>query len=239
MKIAIESKLPHLTPRLALAASFVRPGSAVADIGTDHAYLPVYLVNAGICKGAVASDVRPGPLERARLTARVYGALEKVSFALADGLDGVEPAGADDVVIAGMGGELIAAIVGRCGWLRDPKKHLILQPMTSQEELRRFLCENGFTIEKEAVASEKGGRKLYLVISAHFTGVCAEKDRFYCAVGELWRNLGEDERAYLEYKARLLEKKARGLARAKDAADAEKNEARAAEELSSRILGIL
>ena len=82
----MRDSLPHLTARLALAASFVRRGVPVADVGTDHAYLPVFLVNSGANPSAVASDVRQGPLDRAKLTANAYGALAKITFSLADGL---------------------------------------------------------------------------------------------------------------------------------------------------------
>ena len=231
--------LPHLTARLALVASFVRRGVPVADIGTDHAYLPVFLVNSGASPSAVASDVRQGPLDRAKLTARTYGALPKITFALADGLCGVEPSQADDVVIAGMGGELVASIISCCEWLRNPQKHLVLQPMTAQEELRKFLCENGYTIEKEAVATEKHDRKLYLVMSVCYSGEKREADPLYCASGELVNTEGEDTRAYLQAKARSLYKKAVGLRKAKiENKDEAESEAEKAQALADKLMQI-
>lgn len=212
----MQNNVPHLTSRLALVASFVRKGVPVADIGTDHAYVPVFLVNSGITPRAIASDVRPGPLERAKMTARSYAAQDKIAFTLADGLDGIESSQADDIVIAGMGGELISDIIGRCKWLKDPKKHLVLQPMTAQEELREYLCENGFTIEKEAVATEKNERKLYVVMSVYFSGQKRKADPLYCFAGELPKNLDDNARAYLEYKSRVLNKKAAGLSMSKN-----------------------
>lgn len=211
----MQNNLPRLTARLELVASFVRKGARVADIGTDHAYVPVFLVNSGISPSAVASDVRPGPLERAKLTARQYEAQDKIIFTLSNGLDGIDPSQAEDIVIAGMGGELIAEIISRCKWLKDAQKHLILQPMTAQEELRKFLCENGFRIEKEAVAAEKNDRKLYVVMSVYFSGQKREADPVYCFVGELPKNFDDNARAYLEHKARILNKKAFGLSKAK------------------------
>lgn len=217
--------LPHLSSRLALVASFVRRGVPVSDIGTDHAYLPVYLVNSGANPAAVAGDVKKGPFERAMMTAQAFCAEDKITFLLTDGLEGIGPQQADDVVIAGMGGELIATIIDRCPWIKDPKKHLVLQPMTAQEELRRFLCENGFSIEKEAVAAEKHDRKLYLAMSVYYSGTVRQADEVYCIAGELQKAKGENVRAYLEAKARSLYKKADGLACAKEnnAAEAEKS----------------
>lgn len=211
----MQNNLPRLTSRLALVASFVRKGVPVADIGTDHAYVPVWLVNSGITPRAIASDVRPGPLERAKITAQSYAAEDKIIFTLADGLDSIEPSQADDIVIAGMGGELISNIIDRCEWLKDANKHLILQPMTAQEELRKFLRENGFEIEKEAVATEKNDRKLYVVMSVYYSGEKSQTDPFYCFVGELPNNLNDTARAYLEYKSRILNKKALGLSMSK------------------------
>jgi len=198
-------------------------------------YLPVRLVNSGFCRSAVASDVKEGPIERARLTAREYDAEEKISFTLADGLDGVLPSQADDIIIAGMGGELIASIICRCDWLRDPTKHLVLQPMTAQAELREFLCENGFTITREAVATEKSGLKLYLVMSVVFTGKPFCADPVFYISGLLQQEGGAAERAYLEHQVHILLKKAKGLRAAKSE---NKTEAEKAEELAGKILEI-
>ncbi|MDR3645372.1 MAG: class I SAM-dependent methyltransferase, partial [Clostridia bacterium] len=169
--------LPPLTPRLRAVASLVREGVNVADIGTDHAYLAVWLVRSGGCGRCIACDVNAGPLERARETLRAYGAQDRVELRLADGLDAVRAQEADDVVIAGMGGELIAEIIARCGWLRESSKHLVLQPMTAQPELRRALCRSGFEIVREGAARE--GAKLYVVISAVFTGRVSEPDELF------------------------------------------------------------
>ncbi len=211
----MEQSLPHLSPRLALAASFVRPGSRVADIGTDHAYLPVWLVRTGVCPRAFASDVREGPLAAARRTALRFGAQDRVDFTLADGLAGLAPGQAEDIVLAGMGGELIAELIARCAWLRNPAYRLILQPMTAQPELHAFLCENGFSIEREEVASEKGGRKLYLVIAAVYGGGSRIPTPAYLYCGELeagGQDAGaENARAYLLRQAEALCKRARGL----------------------------
>ena len=111
------SKL-ELSPRLAAIAAQVPQGARLADIGTDHAYLPTALLLAGRIERAVASDVREGPLQRGRETARHYGQEENITFRCCDGLEGLTPDQADTVVIAGMGGELIARILSQAPWTR-------------------------------------------------------------------------------------------------------------------------
>lgn len=151
-----------LTSRLETVAKQVRPGSTFADIGTDHAYLPVRLLLDGVIQSAIAADLREGPLSRARETAERFSVTDRISFRLCDGLSGVQPGEADTVAIAGMGGETIAAILAAAPWTKNGV-HLLLQPMTSFPDLRSWLCENGYCIEQETVARE-GGR-YYTVLS--------------------------------------------------------------------------
>ena len=125
-----------LCPRLQMVADFVRDGAAVADIGTDHAYLPVALVLSGKCPRAVVSDLREMPLENARQAIRRYHLEDRIVACLSDGLDEIAPDWAQDIIIAGMGGELIAAILARAPWLRNEGKRLILQPMTHAEDFQ-------------------------------------------------------------------------------------------------------
>lgn len=152
-----------LTPRLKALAARVRPGAALADVGTDHGYLPVRLLLDGTIPFAVASDLRAGPLARARETARRYGMEERISFRLCDGLSGIRAPEAGSIAIAGMGGDTIAAILEAAPWVREGKQ-LLLQPMTHGEALRGWLWENGFQIERELLAKE--GKRLYCVIEA-------------------------------------------------------------------------
>ena len=115
-----------LDPRLLCVAKHIRRGSVLADIGTDHARLPVYLVEQGICPRAIASDLRRGPAEAARKTIRAAGLSETIEVRLGDGLTTVAAGEAGDIAIAGMGGETIAAILDACPWLQDPRYHLCL-----------------------------------------------------------------------------------------------------------------
>lgn len=145
----------ELSARLDLLASWVRPGARVADVGTDHAYLPVWLSLQGRVASAIASDLREGPLRRARETGRTYGA-ENVDFRLCDGLSGIRPHEADTVVIAGMGGENIAAILAAAPWTADGAHTLLLQPQSRAEDLRRFLSDSGYRILREALVWDRG-----------------------------------------------------------------------------------
>ena len=147
----------QLGPRLALCAALVRQGSSLCDVGTDHAYLPIWLLKTGKISRALACDINPGPLEAARREGAKYGVGEELSFRLSDGLRAVSPQEAEDTVIAGMGGELILRIVLETPWLRDSSKRLVLQPMSSVPQLRRGLAQGGFAVlEAEAVVD--GGK---------------------------------------------------------------------------------
>ncbi len=165
---------PPLDPRLAAAASFARAGAVIADIGTDHAYLPISLLLAGRAPFAVASDVNEGPLLRAKANAEKYGVAGKMRFVRADGLCGLEPERdhVGDICICGMGGELIARIVGASDYTRRPDVRLILQPMSSPEELRRFLCAAGFVILEERLCRAAG--KIYTAMNCAWDGVVRE-----------------------------------------------------------------
>lgn len=151
----------ELSPRLAAIAAQVPRGAKLADVGTDHAYLPVWLLQAGWITEAVASDVNEGPLQRGRETARIYGQEANITFRCCDGLAGIEADRADTVVIAGMGGELIARILGQAPWTKNIR--LLLQPMSSQPELRRWLLDNGYAIQQEQVVRE--GEKYYVILT--------------------------------------------------------------------------
>ena len=195
----------ELSPRLAAIAARVPPGFRLADIGTDHAYLPAYLLLEGTIPSAVASDVNRGPLDRGRETARQAGVEEKIDFRLSDGLNGLEANEADVIVIAGMGGELIARILSEAPWTRE--KLLLLQPMTAQPELRRWLNGNGYRIEGEAVVRE--GQKLYVILT-----VRGGTDEPY-SPGELWagrQRKGEGAPLRLDYLEDLLRRRRRALA---------------------------
>ncbi|MFQ8841601.1 MAG: class I SAM-dependent methyltransferase [Clostridium fessum] len=149
-----------LSKRLERIASFVQPGSRVADIGTDHGYVPIWLVQKGVCPSALAMDVRKGPLERAEEHVEEVGLSGKIELRLSDGLAKLKAGEADTVVIAGMGGKLTCRILeqGRHVWENwsEGKERLILSPQSEQDEVRHFLEEQGFSILREAMLTERG-----------------------------------------------------------------------------------
>lgn len=201
-----------LTPRLRAIAEQVPRGARLADIGTDHGYLPVWLLLEGQVDRAIAADLREGPLERARETARQYGVFDRVDFRLCDGLSGVRPEEADAVVIAGMGGETIAAILEAAPWTKKDCL-LLLQPMTSWQDLRLWLQRNEYAIQKETIARE--GRRLYSVLSVRGGEMRA------LTPAELWAGVQSGDPLRGEYLEFMIGKAARALDghRAAQAAD--------------------
>lgn len=151
-----------MSPRLRMVGELVPAGARLADVGTDHAYLPAALLLEEKIPWAIAADLRRGPLDRARATVGSYGLTGRVKFLLCDGLAGVRPEEVDAVAIAGMGGETIAAILNAAPWTRDRDVPLVLQPMSSMPELRKWLQDNGFRIDTERLARE--GDTLYTAL---------------------------------------------------------------------------
>lgn len=153
----------ELPPRLRRLADWTPQGAAFVDVGTDHAFLPIWLTLNGRVRRCVASDLRPEPLRRARANVKLWNA-SGIRFRLCDGLSGVHPNEADAIAIAGLGGENIAAILQKAPWTRDEGRVLFLQPMTRAETLRGFLAENGYAIRREAIVKERG--VLYPIMEA-------------------------------------------------------------------------
>ena len=165
-RIMIETTL--LSPRLAHAATFIREGAFLADVGTDHAYLPIALCLGGHIRGAVASDVNRGPIERAEENIKKYSLENKISLCHCDGLCGIERFSPTDISILGMGGELIVKILSAAPWTKNGSIRLCLQPMTHAEILRAYLAAEGYTVVDESIAVEDD--KIYQLISAEYTG---------------------------------------------------------------------
>ncbi len=153
-----------LPPRLAAIAALVPDGAHLADVGTDHALLPIRLLLDGKIQSAVATDIRPGPLSRAKENAYSAG-VQNLSCILCDGLTGVSPGSADTVVIAGMGGENIAGILRAAPWACDGAL-LLLQPMSRPEELRAALPSLGLSICTERLVRDAGRLYAILVVQA-------------------------------------------------------------------------
>jgi tRNA (adenine22-N1)-methyltransferase len=171
----------RLTPRLAAIAELIPPGSTVADIGTDHAYLPLYLVQEQISQRVVASDMNSAPLQQARETVAAFNCLQKIDLRQGDGLNVIQ---AEDhintVVIAGIGGETIIKILESGREKLESVERLILQPMTESGTLRLYLAHNGYALVRESLALE--GRRLYEIIMAK-PGMENETDLFRLSLG--------------------------------------------------------
>ena len=157
-----------LSPRLEAVASCVRDGALLSDVGTDHALLPAALLLSGRIRGAIASDIVKGPLERANETVKKYGLSEKITTLLTPGLCGLEKFSPTDIVIAGMGGHTVAEILKQAPFVKNKDVRLILQPMTKGEILRDYLAKEGFEILFEKRARE--GERIYSILCCRYTG---------------------------------------------------------------------
>ena len=208
----------NLKPRLAKCADFVIGSETVCDVGTDHALLAAELVTKRKIARVIASDIAEGPLTAARATVESLGLSEHIRLVQTDGLDGIEPEGISDVVIAGMGGESIISILERASWLGNGV-NLILQPMTRAELLRVWLYENGFRIELEEAVTED--RFIYTVIKARYYGKSIPLLDIAANTGMLDYSLPES-RVYLSRRIEQLRKKADGLAASGDRTTSEK-----------------
>ena len=191
--------------RLLAAASFVRDGAVFADIGTDHAYLPLYLLAHGRILRAVAADIGEGPLSRAHANIVASGEGARVRTVLTDGLHGLEGEGLSDIAICGMGGELIVKILSEAPFVRDSSVRLILQPMTREATLRRYLAENGFAILDERPCRAAG--RVYTCLCAEYDGRRRTLSAAQAEVGCPSCRTEEEREAFCE----LLDRKIRVL----------------------------
>ena len=154
--------------RLEKIAQMIQNGRGVADVGTDHGFLPVRLARNGYTGRLFASDINPGPLSAARRSAEAAGAEDRIEFLLCDGLEDCPRDEIDTIVIAGMGGDAICGILDRAEWCMDGGYTLLLQPMTKAEVLRYWLVNNGFRLTREAIVPD--GRAFYQIIEARCAG---------------------------------------------------------------------
>lgn len=187
-----------LDNRLKTAAALCRSGGIVCDVGTDHALLACYLAKNG-AKEVIASDINDGPLEAARRTVEQEGC-NNVRVVKSDGLR--EIGYADDVIICGMGGELIADIIAGCRFLSEGTR-FILQPMTKPEILRERLYADGFEILEERTAYD--GKRAYVIMLAAYTGDRLDIDELFAFTGKV------TDAEFLRLTAKKLIKNARGM----------------------------
>ncbi len=171
-----------INDRLLTAVPLVRKGKRLADIGTDHGYLPIYLIDNGIINSAIAADINRGPLDKAEENIEKYNMTASIKTVLCDGLSGISSDEVDDVAIFGMGGELIIKIIDEAPWLKNTDKRIILQPMTHPEKLREYLANNGFRIIGETLSFDRD--KTYQTIAAEYDGIIRHYDNFTLHFGE-------------------------------------------------------
>ena len=157
-------KLP-ISDRLLACAGFVNPGDRIADVGCDHGYLSIHLLQQGIAKSAICSDIRPQPLQSAMRNAQKYGLADKMEFHLSDGVQNI-PQDFDALICAGMGADTMISILTAAPWLKDGKYRLILQCQSKTPLLRQYLSANGYAIVKEIVLRD--GRFLYTIMEISF-----------------------------------------------------------------------
>lgn len=157
-------KVP-LSHRLNACCNFISQGDRVADIGTDHGYLGIWLLQQGIVRSVIAADIVPGPLSAAKRNAAKYGVSNQMEFCLSDGLQSV-PRDFDVMVCAGMGGDTMISILDAAPWLRNSKYRMVLQCQSKTPLLRRYLSDNGWRITEESTL--KDGRFLYTVMEVYY-----------------------------------------------------------------------
>ena len=158
-------KLP-LSDRLLACAGFIKKGSRVADVGCDHGYLSLYLLEKGIASSVIASDINEGPLQSAMRNARKFGFEKKITFCLSNGVRNI-PRDFDTLVCAGMGADTMMSIIADAyEWLADPRYTLILQCQSKRPELRQWLYDKGFRINRETLA--KDGKFVYSIMEVVF-----------------------------------------------------------------------
>lgn len=203
----------NLDNRLKQCAEFVSGKGCAVDVGTDHAYLAVHLISSGICKEVIACDLREGPLQSAKEHILGEGLQYEIKTVLSDGLDNIPPDGVSDIIIAGMGGELIAKIISRAEWVRKNKVNLILQPMTKANDLRKFLFQNDFKIKCEkAVRSESF---IYSIINAEYSETSNAYEDYEIYTGGLDFH-SEPDREYLKIQANRLIIAGQGMLKAEN-----------------------
>lgn len=208
--------------RLLSSADFVRAGAVLADVGTDHGYLPIFLLKSGKITRAVLSDINEGPLASARANIEEAGLADKCELVLTDGAGALAGRGITDYAICGMGGELIAEIVDKAPEMKTPGVRLILQPMSRQAHLRKFLYENGFSILEERYSTADG--KSYLCILAEYSATPRELSEEEYELGADAPHVidKEDYLRFLRKKYDSVSRVIEGKALGKDNADSER-----------------
>jgi tRNA (adenine22-N1)-methyltransferase len=208
----------ELSPRLLKIASLIPNGETLADVGTDHGYIPLYLFQNDVISYAIAMDVNPMPLKRAEDNICAAGYGNKCEFRLSDGLEKLSEGEVTSVVIAGMGGLLMIDIIMRGMSVINDDTKLFLQPMIAAPELRLFLFENGFTIENEYVIQEEN--KFYNIIRA-LRGTSKYNDEDIYIGRNVKKNSPDVFGEYIKYKHRVCSNIMEGIKKSRNPNKAE------------------
>ena len=174
-----------LSNRLLTVASLVTEGNVLADVGTDHGYIPIYLLQKERIPRAIAMDINAGPLERAKEHIAQFGLEDYIQTRLSDGVNALAPGEADSILIAGMGGGLVLHILSDGEAVCKQAKELILQPQSELERVRAYLWTNGYVILEEDMVLED--EKFYPMMPVQYQGICDEKSAenvLFCRYGK-------------------------------------------------------
>ena len=201
-------QINKLSKRLKVCADMVSKGCRIADICTDHAYLPLFLATNKLISKAIASDINQGPLKIAKRNIYQNGLENVIETRLSEGLKNIDENEVDEIIIAGMGGNLISEILDKCKYKNRFNKKFILQPMTCEYDLRLYLCNNGYFIEDERAIFCKN--KVYTVMMARYINHKLIFSETYYYIGRILKNYNEDARLYIEKQIRDLKNKKKG-----------------------------
>ena len=213
-----------LDVRLRAAADMVPQGARLADIGSDHAYLPIALCLENKIEYALASDINEGPVKAAEANVRKNRLEGRITAIKADGLDRAREFAPDCITILGMGGELIVSILDKADWIKDEKITLVLQPMTHPEILAQYLAFQGFSVIDERIVCD-GGRedRIYRIISAKFDGIARNLTDSEALIGKINLDRGDEvTRVFVKKNIRVLQTRIDGKARSNADAETEK-----------------
>ncbi len=198
-----------LSNRLSLCAEMITDGCKVADIGTDHAYIPIWLALNSKIKSALACDIRTGPLKNASKNIEKYRFSDVIKTRLSDGLLNITENEVDEIIIAGIGGNIISNILSGCPWASKKDKVFILQPMKYEERLREFLAENGYKIEKEKATI--CSRKVYTAMKVTYVGTPQKIENYEKYIGKLSEDYSYPAaQAYIRKQIKNLENHLKG-----------------------------
>lgn len=195
--------------RLMAAAAYVRKNHSCVDVGTDHGYLAVYLYEQGITGQIIACDINQKPLDAAKRTIEEHHLTGKIEVTLSDGLENIPSEQAEDILICGMGGELIMSIIMASDYTKSPDKRFILQPMTNVPYLRSALYQNGYVIIAETPVIDKNHR--YTVMLCQYSGRAEEISTLFSIVGKISSHNSEAAKIYLRHQLEKQKKIAAGL----------------------------